>query len=136
MLKTVMAYLDNLIAWGDSLFRQDTGESIDEATQLYVLAAQLLGPAAAARAAQSGRPRKTYASLRADLDAISNAIRTIEADMLVRATPAPVRDLRRARSGRLGSIGADAATSACRATTSCSATGTRSPTGCSRSATA
>ena len=27
MYKTVMAYLDNLIAWGDSLFRQDTGEA-------------------------------------------------------------------------------------------------------------
>ena len=44
MFKTVMAYLDNLIAWGDSLFRQDTGESINEATQLYVLAANILGP--------------------------------------------------------------------------------------------
>ena len=39
-----MAYLDNLIAWGDALFRQDTGETINEATQLYVLAANLLGP--------------------------------------------------------------------------------------------
>ena len=39
----VMKYLDNLIAWGDSLFRQDTIESINEATQLYVLAANILG---------------------------------------------------------------------------------------------
>jgi hypothetical protein len=38
MYKTVMAYLDNLIAWGDSLFRQDTGEAIDEALMIYVLA--------------------------------------------------------------------------------------------------
>jgi hypothetical protein len=44
MYKSVMAYLDNLIAWGDSLFRQDTGEAIDEALQLYVLAANILGP--------------------------------------------------------------------------------------------
>ena len=36
MFKTVMAYLDNLIVWGDALFRQDTGESINEATQIYV----------------------------------------------------------------------------------------------------
>lgn len=43
MFKTVMAYLDNLIDWGDSLFRQDTGESINEATILYVLAANILG---------------------------------------------------------------------------------------------
>src|SRR5439155_23878611 len=40
----VMKYLDNLVAWGDSLFRQDTIETINEATQLYVLAANLLGP--------------------------------------------------------------------------------------------
>jgi hypothetical protein len=31
----VMKYLDNLISWGDYLFRQDSMESINEATQLY-----------------------------------------------------------------------------------------------------
>jgi hypothetical protein len=40
----VMRYLDNLIAWGDQLYRRDTIESINEATQLYVLAAEVLGP--------------------------------------------------------------------------------------------
>src|SRR5204863_4251313 len=39
----VMKYIDNLIAWGDQLFRRDTIESINEATQLYILAAQILG---------------------------------------------------------------------------------------------
>ncbi|HBP89133.1 MAG TPA: toxin [Nitrospiraceae bacterium] len=39
----VMKYLDNLIAWGDSLFRQDTIEAINEAMQLYVLAVNILG---------------------------------------------------------------------------------------------
>jgi hypothetical protein len=39
----VMKYLDNLVAWGDSLFQQDTVESINEATQIYVLAANILG---------------------------------------------------------------------------------------------
>lgn len=39
----VMKYLDNLIAWGDQRFRQDTLESINEATTLYVLASELLG---------------------------------------------------------------------------------------------
>ena len=58
MVKTVMAYLDNLIAWGDSLFRQDTGETINEATQLYVLAANLLGPTPATGPAErpAGHP--------------------------------------------------------------------------------
>jgi hypothetical protein len=43
MKEVVMAYLDNLIAWGDQLFARDTMESVNEATQLYVLAARILG---------------------------------------------------------------------------------------------
>ena len=39
-----MRYIDNLVAWGDSLFRQNTLESINEATLMYVLASELLGP--------------------------------------------------------------------------------------------
>jgi hypothetical protein len=44
-MKVVMAYLDNLFAWGDSLFAQNTRESINEATQIYLLAKNILGPA-------------------------------------------------------------------------------------------
>ncbi len=40
----VMKYIDNLIAWGDYLFRQDTIESINQAKQLYILAGHILGP--------------------------------------------------------------------------------------------
>src|SRR6266567_4367522 len=40
MKTVVMKYIDNLIAWGDQLFRR---ESINEATQIYILAAQILG---------------------------------------------------------------------------------------------
>ena len=43
---TVMKYLDNLISWGDQLFRRDTIESINEATQLYIRAAVILGESA------------------------------------------------------------------------------------------
>ncbi|GGK95923.1 hypothetical protein Sme01_31310 [Sphaerisporangium melleum] len=39
----VMAYVDNLLDWGDLLFRQYTAESIDEARMLYVFAYDLLG---------------------------------------------------------------------------------------------
>jgi len=39
----VMKYIDNLIAWGDQLFRRDTIEALNEATTLYVLAYELLG---------------------------------------------------------------------------------------------
>lgn len=39
----VMKYIDNLIEYGDQLFSRDTLETINEATQLYVLAAEILG---------------------------------------------------------------------------------------------
>lgn len=75
----VMKYLDNLIAWGDSLFQQDTIESINEATQLYVLAANLLGPRPQ-RIPPLGTVRpKTFAQLKAaGLDAMGNALVELE----------------------------------------------------------
>lgn len=78
MFKTIMAYLDNLIAWGDSLFRQDTGESINEAAQLYVLAANILGLKPQAIPKKSSVKPQTYASLRNNLDAFGNALREAE----------------------------------------------------------
>jgi hypothetical protein len=42
---TVMQYVENLIQWGDSLFAEYTAESVAAATQLYVYARDLLGPA-------------------------------------------------------------------------------------------
>jgi hypothetical protein len=78
MFKVVMAYLDNLVAWGDSLFRQDTGESINEAAQLYILAANILGPRMQAIPQKSSIRPQTYAQLRNDLDAFGNALREAE----------------------------------------------------------
>jgi hypothetical protein len=81
MFKTVMAYLDNLIAWGDSLYLQDTRESINEATQLYVLAALILGPRPQEVPRQATPRPQTYAKLRADLDMFGNAAREVETDI-------------------------------------------------------
>ncbi len=81
MFKAVMTYLDNLIAWGDLLFRQDTGEAINEATQLYVLAAGILGPRPQEVPAKGQQSPQTYASLRADLDRFGNALRELEANV-------------------------------------------------------
>lgn len=39
----VMKYIDNLLDWADFLFTQDTRESINQATNLYVMASDLLG---------------------------------------------------------------------------------------------
>ena len=74
----VMKYLDNLIAWGDSLFRQDTIESINEATQLYVLAANLLGPRPKKIPSLGTIRPKTFAQLKAGLDATGNALVELE----------------------------------------------------------
>ena len=76
----VMKYLDNLIAWGDSLFRQDTTESINEATQRYVLAANILGPRPQ-HIPSSGKVRpKTFAQLRSEgMDQLGNALVELEA---------------------------------------------------------
>jgi hypothetical protein len=89
MFKAVMAYLDNLIAWGDALFRQDTGESINEATQVYVLAANILGRRPQAVPRKGWQRPQTYSSLRADLDEFGNALREVEADIPFDLGPAP-----------------------------------------------
>ena len=41
---TVMKFLANLIAWGDSLYAQYTMEMVAQAEQLYVFADLILGP--------------------------------------------------------------------------------------------
>jgi hypothetical protein len=89
MYKTVMAYLDNLVAWGDSLFRQDTGEAIDEALQLYVLAATILGPRPQAMPSKGSVRVQTYASLRNGLDAFGNTMRDVEGSLLFDIGPRP-----------------------------------------------
>jgi len=89
MYKTVMAYLDNLIAWGDSLFRRDTRESIDEAMNLYVLAANILGPRPLPVPKKGTVRPQTYANLREDLDRFGNVLRHLEADAPFDLAPHP-----------------------------------------------
>jgi len=74
----VMKYLDNLIAWGDSLFRQDTIEAINEATQIYILAANILGPKPQETPRMGKTRPKTYAILKKKLDAFGNALVDME----------------------------------------------------------
>lgn len=80
MKNVLMKYLDNLVAWADQLFRRDTIESINEATQLYILANNLLGerpkdiPPRAKVAAMTFNELVTGGGL----DALSNAMVSIE----------------------------------------------------------
>lgn len=71
----VMKYIDNLIAWGDQLFRRDTIESLNEATQLYILAAEILGKRPEDIPPHTEPPVKTFNDLKKEeLDALSNAM--------------------------------------------------------------
>jgi len=71
-ITVVLKYLENLIAWADQLFRRDTIESINEATQLYVLAARILGKRPASSPKNKVNP-KSYRDIQSRLDDFSNA---------------------------------------------------------------
>lgn len=98
MKNVVMKYLDNLIGWGDALFRTDTRENINEATLLYVLAAQLLGRRPEQMPARATPKVQVFASLEsAGFNAFSNALVKLE-NRLVPSTAAT-------HSGRFPAIG-------------------------------
>ncbi|GIH23661.1 hypothetical protein Aph01nite_19710 [Acrocarpospora phusangensis] len=59
----VMAYIDNLLDWGDLLFRQYTMESIDEARMLYIFAYDLLGRRPQGVGTRTLPPTRTYGEL-------------------------------------------------------------------------
>ncbi len=63
----VMKYVDNLIDWGDQLFTRDTRESINEATLLYITAADILGERPdTLGSCDTPAPETTYDSLETD----------------------------------------------------------------------
>jgi hypothetical protein len=77
MKSTVMSYLDNLIAWGDNLFSTESREALSEATLIYVIADEILGPPP-----QSVTPPPhsdmSFDQLEPLLDAFANAMVDIE----------------------------------------------------------
>ena len=74
----LMKYIDNLVNWGDYLFRQDTMESIAQATQMYILADKLLGPKPRVVPPVVSPPNETYSQIRAKLGPIGNALIELE----------------------------------------------------------
>lgn len=83
--RVLFAYLDNLFAWGDQLFRRDTRESINEATLLYVLAAKILGPRPRLVGQQLQAPALSYRTFAERWDEFSNAWYAIADHPLVKA---------------------------------------------------
>ena len=68
----VMKYIDNLVEWGDKLFRRDSMESIQEATQIYILAANILGPRPEKIPPIVSKPTLTFQKMRHGLNLFSN----------------------------------------------------------------
>jgi hypothetical protein len=77
MKRAVMSYLDNLIAWADNLFSTDSREALNEATLLYVQAAEILGPQPQA-VVPPHHADASYDDLAPQLDAFANAMVDIE----------------------------------------------------------
>ncbi len=105
MLKTVMAYLDNLIAWGDSLFQQYTIETIREAMQIYVMAAHILGPKPQAVPEKGSVSTLMYNDLRGKLDAFSNTMVDMEVDIPFDVAPLPPQGSNPQGTQILGNLG-------------------------------
>ena len=78
MKNVVMAYLDNLINWGDDLFLTYTRENINEATLLYVLAAQILGPTPQYIPVRGTTQGKSFNDLNSQLNDLGDALVSLE----------------------------------------------------------
>jgi hypothetical protein len=77
MKRVLMSYLDNLIAWADNLYSTDSREALNEATLLYVIAAEILGPQPVAITPPK-HADACYDDLELKLDVFANALVDIE----------------------------------------------------------
>ena len=64
----VMKYIENLLDWGDYFFSQDTWESINRASTLYMFAYDILGPKPRKLGKLPAPEPKTYAELKEELE--------------------------------------------------------------------
>ncbi|KAB1142520.1 hypothetical protein F7R91_28850 [Streptomyces luteolifulvus] len=75
----LIKYVQTLIAWADQLFGQDTIETVNEATQLYILASSVLGPRPRSVPKRDAEPARTYYQLQTEhIDDFGNALVDIE----------------------------------------------------------
>jgi hypothetical protein len=105
MFKTIFAYLDNLIAWGDSDFRKDLPEDVDAALLKYVLSATILGPRPQEVPPKGNVRPQTYKNLKKDLDALGNAMRRMETDIPFNIAPPPSTNDEGDSFNTIGSLG-------------------------------
>ncbi|ULL16716.1 insecticidal toxin protein [Paenibacillus sp. H1-7] len=91
MYKAVMAYLDNLIDWGDYLFGgADSAEAVTEALQPYVLASLILGVRPQAVPRKGSLKPLTYADRRGKWDEFDNTLVQMESELPFDLAPFPM----------------------------------------------
>jgi len=78
MKHVVLKYVENLVAWADSLFRRDTMETVHQALQLYVMAGHVLGPRPEVVPKRGEVAPQSFETLRPWLDDFSNALVQME----------------------------------------------------------
>lgn len=88
----VMKYIDNLLDWGDQLFTQDTMESVNEATMLYIIAREILGdrPAQIGNCGEGKVKPKTYEKISPLLDTSSEFLAELETYTIVKKLSRPL----------------------------------------------
>ncbi|KAJ4982592.1 toxin subunit protein [Stagonosporopsis vannaccii] len=90
----VINYIKILIGWGDSLFSQNTLESIPQAIQLYVMASHIYGPRGQIIPRRTNIVPQTFRTLSRKFDAFSNAMVQLEEVFpFSNQTPLPVGKL-------------------------------------------
>ncbi|MFL5739895.1 MAG: neuraminidase-like domain-containing protein [Flavisolibacter sp.] len=78
MKATVMKYIRHIMNWGDFLFRQDTMESVAQATRCYTLAQRLAGTRPRKIPPIIKPPYENYYQIEEKLDAFGNALIDLE----------------------------------------------------------
>jgi len=99
-----MLYVDNLIAWGDTLYRQSTRDALNEAKLLYVRALSLLGPLSKGRSISQWQPMSLMDAARHD----DSAQASFEASFEAFADASLMQDLPRLLEGEAWSRLVDA----------------------------
>ncbi|KAJ8108287.1 hypothetical protein OPT61_g8277 [Boeremia exigua] len=74
----VINYIKILVGWGDSLFSQNTLETIPQAIQLYVMASHIYGPRGQIIPQRTNPVPQTFRTLSKKFDAFSNAMVQLE----------------------------------------------------------
>ncbi|KAK1749855.1 hypothetical protein QBC47DRAFT_439520 [Echria macrotheca] len=77
-LSIVMKYIQNLLDWGDSLFRQLTRETLTQASTLYTVAERLLGPKPQIVKPAVSVPPRTYNEFGTHVDLLGDALLDLE----------------------------------------------------------